>query len=47
VVLLTQGLQVGETLIVSDVFPAVSGMQVKVTQQPELQQSIENWAQEQ
>jgi len=46
-VLLTQGLQAGETLIVSDVFPAVSGMQVKATSQLKLQQSIESWAQEQ
>ena len=46
-VLLAQGLKEGETLIVSDVFPAITGMQVKVTAQAELQQSIENWAQEQ
>ncbi len=46
-VLLTQGLKEGEMLIVSDVFPAITGMQVKIIAQPELQKSIENWAQEQ
>lgn len=45
--LLTQGLQPGETLIVSDVFPAVNGMHVKAIHQPELQQSIASWAQAQ
>ena len=46
-VLLTQGLKEGEMLIVSDVFPAITGMQVKIIAQPELQKNIENWAQEQ
>ncbi|MCF7972139.1 MAG: hypothetical protein K9L22_13365 [Methylococcaceae bacterium] len=44
--LLTQGLQAGEMLIVSDVFPAITGMQVKATPQLALQQTIENWVQE-
>lgn len=46
-VLLTTGLQAGEKLIVSDVFPAISGMQVKTTVKTALQQSIADWVKEQ
>ncbi|MBT3811534.1 MAG: hypothetical protein HON51_10950 [Gammaproteobacteria bacterium] len=46
-VLLSTGLQEGEKLIVSDVFPAIPGMQVKMFEEPALQQSIADWVQEQ
>jgi hypothetical protein len=46
-VLLGTGLQEGEKLIVSDVFPAIPGMQVKMTEKSTLQQSIADWVQEQ
>jgi len=46
-VFLSQGLNKGETLIVSDVFPAITGMQVKPIIKPGLQQKIQNWVQEQ
>ncbi len=46
-VLLSTGLQAGEKLIVSDVFPAIPEMQVKTTVKTELQQSIANWVKEQ
>ncbi|NOR80635.1 MAG: hypothetical protein GQ529_07340 [Methyloprofundus sp.] len=46
-VLLTTGLQAGEQLIVSDVFPAIPGMQVKTTEETALQQSIAAWVKEQ
>ncbi|NOQ13174.1 MAG: hypothetical protein GQ583_01660, partial [Methyloprofundus sp.] len=45
--LLATGLQEGEKLVVSDVFPAISGMQVKTTADPRLEQSIADWAKEQ
>ena len=43
-VLLAEGLQAGEKLIVSDVFPAIPSMQVKATLEQDLQQSIADWA---
>ncbi|NYT47178.1 MAG: hypothetical protein H0A75_05950 [Candidatus Methanofishera endochildressiae] len=46
-VLLGTGLQEGEKLIVSDVFPAIPGMQVKMTEKSTLQQSIADWVPEQ
>ncbi|OQK17621.1 hypothetical protein AU255_07070 [Methyloprofundus sedimenti] len=46
-VLLANGLQAGESLIVSDVFPAIPGMQVKASVNTVLQQSIANWVKEQ
>ncbi|WP_428355087.1 efflux RND transporter periplasmic adaptor subunit [Methyloprofundus sp.] len=46
-VLLSTGLQQGEMLIVSDVFPAIPGMQVQTTLETALQQSIADWAKEQ
>lgn len=46
-VLLRTGLQAGEQLIVSDVFPAIPGMQVKATINTVLQQSIADWVKEQ
>ncbi len=46
-VLLSTGLQQGEKLIVSDVFPAIPGMQVKTTLKTALQQSIADWVKEQ
>lgn len=46
-VLLSIGLQAGEKLIVSDVFPAIPGMQVKTTEETILQKSIADWVKEQ
>lgn len=46
-VLLTTGLQAGEKLIVSDVFPAIPDMQVTATHKTDIQQSITDWAKEQ
>ena len=46
-VLLTSGLQAGESLIVSDVFPAIPGMQVKTSTNTALQESIADWVKEQ
>ena len=45
--LFSTGLQTGELLIVSDVFPAIPGMQVKTTVKTALQQSIADWVKEQ
>jgi len=45
--LLSTGLQAGEQLIVSDVFPAIPGMQVKASVNATLQQSIADWVKEQ
>lgn len=45
--LLITDLLAGEKLIVSDVFPAISGMQVKAIEEPVLQQSIADWVKEQ
>ncbi|NOQ13259.1 MAG: hypothetical protein GQ583_02105 [Methyloprofundus sp.] len=46
-VLLSSGLQAGEKLIVSDVFPAIPNMQLKATIKTDLQQSIADWVKEQ
>lgn len=46
-VLLTAGLQMGEKLIVSDVFPAIPSMRLKTTINIDLQDSIADWAKEQ
>ncbi|TXL07301.1 hypothetical protein BMR07_05020 [Methylococcaceae bacterium CS1] len=46
-VLLSLGLQAGEQLIVSDVFPAIPGMQVEAAMNTALQQSIADWVKEQ
>jgi len=45
--LFSTGLQTGEQLIVSDVFPAIPGMQVKTTVKTALQESIADWVKEQ
>ena len=46
-VLLTAGLQAGDKLIVSDVFPAIPGMQVQTTLKTALEESIADWVKEQ
>ena len=46
-VLLTAGLQAGDKLIVSDVFPAIPGMQVQMTLKTTLEESIADWVKEQ
>lgn len=46
-VLLATGLQAGEKLIVSDVFPAIPGMQVKPTINTVVQNAIADWVKEQ
>ncbi len=46
-ILLSTGLQAGEKLIVSDLFPAISGMQIKATVKTDLQQTIADWVKEQ
>ena len=46
-VLLANGLQAGESLIVSDVFPAIPNMQLKTHVDTAVQQSIADWAKEQ
>jgi len=45
--LLETGLQAGERLIVSDIFPAIPNMQVKPSIKADLQQSIAAWVKEQ
>ena len=46
-VLMANGLQAGESLIVSDVFPAIPDMQLKTHVETAVQQSIANWVKEQ
>ncbi len=45
--LLSSGLNAEERLIVSDVFPAIPGMQLKATEKPAIQQAIADWVKEQ
>lgn len=42
-VLLSTGIQAGEKLVVSDLFPAIPGMQLTTTHAADLQQSIADW----